>query len=89
MARHPDHPVRSDWEQVKDEIMMQAVMVKFTQHEQLQRFLLETGDVILVEHSPNDPYWGGNGQGQNQLGQILMRIRSESWIAPPIHTLQF
>jgi ribA/ribD-fused uncharacterized protein len=90
MARHPDHTVRSDWVQIKDEILYQAVRTKFTQHEQLRRLLLETGEAILIEHSPSDTYWGdgGNGQGQNKIGQILMQILSESWIAPSIRTLQ-
>jgi ribA/ribD-fused uncharacterized protein len=54
MARHPDHTVRSDWQQNKDQIMDQAIQAKFTQHEQLRKLLLETGDAILIEHSPND-----------------------------------
>ncbi len=40
---------------------------------------LATGDSKIVEHTENDRYWGdgGDGSGQNRLGQILMRVRAE------------
>jgi N-glycosidase YbiA len=33
----------------------------------------------LVEHTARDSYWadGGNGQGKNRLGVLLMRLRDE------------
>jgi N-glycosidase YbiA len=40
---------------------------------------LATGDAKIVEHTENDAYWGdgGDGSGQNKLGQILMEVREE------------
>lgn len=58
MGRQKDHQVRSDWDDAKDAVMETALRAKFGQHEDLRRLLLETGDAILVEHAPNDPYWG-------------------------------
>ena len=42
-------------------------------------FLLRIGDAKIVEHTEKDRYWGdgGDGSGQNRLGQILMRVREE------------
>lgn len=57
--------------------MEEAVLAKFTQHDDLRQQLLSTGDTELIEHTRNDSYWGdgGNGRGQNWLGKILMRVR--------------
>ena len=78
-GRDRTRPMRSDWDQVKDDIMREAVRAKFTQYDELKKTLLDTGDAILVEHTVNDSYWGdgGDGSGKNMLGQILMEIRKE------------
>lgn len=72
-------PLRSDWEDVKISIMYTAVKAKFDQHPEIKQKLLETGDAILVEDAPWDPFWGSgeNFTGQNVLGLILMHIRSK------------
>ena len=79
MGRDRSRPLRSDWEQVKDDIMREVVKAKFTQHESLRKTLLSTEDSILVEHTVNDKYWGdgGDGLGKNMLGKILMEVREE------------
>ena len=70
---------RSDWEEVKDDVMYVALYAKFTQHEHLRRLLLDTGERKLVEHTSRDSYWGdgGDGSGLNKLGHLLMRLREE------------
>jgi ribA/ribD-fused uncharacterized protein len=77
MGRSRERPLRSDWEAVKDDIMREALRAKFTQHPALRSLLLETGNAELVEHTRNDAYWGngGDGSGQNRLGQLLMELR--------------
>jgi len=79
MGRDRSKPLRPDWEEVKDDVMRKVVRAKFTQHEELRKLLLDTGDAIIVEHTANDSYWGdgGDGSGKNMLGQILMEIRAE------------
>ncbi len=79
MGRSRKRPLRKDWEAVKDAIMYEAVLAKFTQHTDLRELLLATGDAKLVEHTENDAYWGdgGDGSGKNRLGRILMRVREE------------
>lgn len=79
MGRSRKRPLRSDWESVKDQIMLEAVRAKFTQHEDLKAVLLGTDDAVLVEHTAKDSYWGdgGDGSGRNRLGQILMQVRDE------------
>ena len=73
------HWRRSDWEQVKEDVMFKALQAKFTQHEYLRRMLVETKERKLVEHSPYDSYWGdgGDGSGKNRLGELLMILRGD------------
>ena len=77
MGRSREHPLRQDWEQVKDDIMQRAVFCKFKTHDSIREILLATGDEEIVENAPGDYYWGcgKSGSGQNKLGQILMTVR--------------
>ncbi len=79
MGRERHRPLRPDWEEVKETVMLEALRAKFTQHRSLQELLLGTGDVRLVEHTRNDAYWGdgGDGTGRNRLGVLLMQVRAE------------
>jgi ribA/ribD-fused uncharacterized protein len=85
MGRSRKRPLRKDWESVKDQIMYEAVLAKFTQHADLRETLLATGDAKIVEHTENDNYWGdgGDGSGKNKLGQILMKVREVFRCAAP------
>lgn len=71
--------LREDWEQIKDTVMYQLVMYKFTHCEEIKELLLETDDIELIEGNWwNDTYWGVcKGVGQNKLGKILMEIREK------------
>lgn len=77
MGRDRKRPLRSDWEQVKEEIMGKAVLKKFQTHADIREILLGTGEEEIVENSPIDYYWGcgADGSGKNRLGMILMEIR--------------
>lgn len=77
-GRNRQNPLRADWEEVKDEVMFQALWMKFSQNPEIAKELLATGDAILIEHTRNDAYWadGGDGSGKNMLGKILMETRT-------------
>ncbi len=79
MGRDRDRPLRADWEQIKDEIMREAVRQKFLTHDDIRKTLLDTDDEELIEATTNDYYWGcgTNGTGKNMLGKILMEVRAE------------
>ena len=79
MGRSRARPLRSDWERVKDEVMLEALRAKFAQHEGLEAKLLATGEARLVERTSKDRYWadGGDGKGRNRLGELLMKVREE------------
>ena len=65
------------FERVKDLIMYEVVLAKFSQHSEIQSILLGTGTLPLVENALHDPYWGigCSGTGINKLGKILMHTR--------------
>jgi len=71
--------VRPDWIEAKDAVMELAVRRKFELYGELRELLLATGDEELAEAAPTDFYWGigRDGTGQNKLGLLLMRIRTE------------
>ena len=79
MGRSRQHPLRNDWENIKDKVMYDAVLAKFTQHQDIQQILLNTGEQSIVEDSPIDYYWGcgKDGSGKNKLGEILVKVRTE------------
>lgn len=66
-----------DWDKIKDDVMRDAILFKFTQHVQLYNMLINTGDAELIEDTNNE-YWarGKNGTGKNKLGILLMELRN-------------
>ncbi|MCK5601399.1 NADAR family protein, partial [Candidatus Pacearchaeota archaeon] len=71
--------LRTNWEDVKIDIMANLVRQKFQRHEYLKQNLLETGNAKLIEGNGwGDIFWGMyKGVGKNMLGKILMQVREE------------
>ena len=71
--------LRSDWEEVKLDIMKNVRSAKFTQNEDLKKKLIDTGNATLIEGNWwGDQYWGVCGDiGENRLGKLLMELRKE------------
>lgn len=75
--------IRSDWDEKKLRFMEWGVREKFKDLK-LGQMLLETSDLELIEgNSWHDVFWGCcncpkcSGDGENNLGKILMKIREE------------
>jgi len=70
--------LRSDWAEVKVDVMWELVREKF-RDSKLKAKLLATGCEELIEGNTwGDTFWGVHqGVGQNQLGKILMEVRAE------------
>jgi len=79
MGRDKKRPLRKDWDEVKNDIMREAIHAKFTQYQTLKDILLASGNAEIIEHTANDNYWadGGDGSGQNWLGKLLMELREQ------------
>lgn len=79
IGRERHRSFRTDWEDVRDKVMLDALRAKFAQHTDLREVLLSTQGAALVEHTKNDRYWGdgGDGLGKNMLGNLLEQVRAE------------
>lgn len=77
--------LREDWEEIKDEVMLAGLRVKFWPTTLLAALLLGTDDLVLKEGNWwHDQYWGDcscpthkNTPGENKLGILLMQVREE------------
>lgn len=76
------------WNGVRQIIVFEGLMAKFSQNEELKEKLLDTGDSVLAECAVNDRIWGiglsmhdpdrhemSKWKGQNLLGFALMLVR--------------
>eukprot|EP00756_Hemistasia_phaeocysticola_P014928 Hpha_TRINITY_DN15371_c1_g9::TRINITY_DN15371_c1_g9_i1::g.92312::m.92312 len=70
---------RDDWEEVQEEVMLDALRAKFSQDPACKKELLKTGNLGIVYASPDDAYWGEGpvGTGANRLGALLEVVRAE------------
>ncbi len=70
---------RSDWDEVKVEVLTNIIRHKAHQNPDVKEALLASGDERIVEVNPNDDFWGDgpDGNGLNHTGEILMKIRDE------------
>jgi len=77
IGRDRGRPLRKDWENVKNKIMEDALMLKVNQYPEILKILLSTGDSDIIEDSPIDYYWGIGKErsGLNMLGKCWMNIR--------------
>ena len=83
-GRERRRPLRTDWEDIKEAVMMRALRAKFAAHPDLRDLLLATADKPIVENAPRDYYWGcgADGSGRNRLGHLLMELRRSLANAP-------
>jgi hypothetical protein len=79
IGRDREKTLREDWEEIKDDIMYNALKLKFSQNFFIKNILLSTAEEELIEDSPVDSYWGcgSDGLGKNMLGKLLMKLRQE------------
>lgn len=78
--------LRPDWEGVKIHMMRVTLYLKFNQHPNLLKKLVNTGEEILVETNTwHDNIWGqcmcskcSKIVGQNWLGKLLMELRTKT-----------
>lgn len=70
-----------EWEQNKIKIMKKIILLKFEQHQDFRRNLLNTGFREILFNDKNDYFWGIGGlqTGYNHLGKILMEIRNSHY----------
>ena len=75
--------LREDWEEIKESIMKESLLAKFSQNEELRQKLLSTQGLYLEEGNYwHDNFWGNcycprcfKNNGKNTLGVLLMEVR--------------
>jgi hypothetical protein len=79
LGRTQSEHFRTDWEEVKENVMLTGLRAKFTQNKPLKELLVKTNGLHLIEHNRSDSYWGSgpNGCGRNRTGILLMKVRDE------------
>ena len=71
------------WSKTRGKIMEILIRDKFRRNPVLRQRLSETGTILLTNsydsaENPNNLFWGVvNGRGENFIGKILMKIRSD------------
>ena len=73
--------VTPNWSKIKFDRMRAVLLAKFSQHDDLRKILLDTGNARLVEsatvkNSVNLEWGEVNGKGKNMLGVLLMEVRT-------------
>lgn len=70
-------PIRL-WKLLKCDVMFDAVLYKFIEHEDLKQKLINTNNEDIVEETVKENYWGigPNKDGLNNYGKILCMVRN-------------
>jgi hypothetical protein len=75
------HVIRDDWGEVWPKKLLLSMAYKFDQYPKLQQLLIDTGDATIIYDISDDTFGAANLDGQiigdNQVGQVLMRIREQ------------
>lgn len=68
--------LRENWDEVRLTVMEELLELKFS-NPFLKPLLIQTGDRELIEgNNWNDKFWGVfRGEGENNLGRLLMELR--------------
>lgn len=63
-----------DWDKMEDVLLM-----KFQQHPDLRDTLMKTGNADIIHDDEHEEFWGSGktGQGGNELGKALVRVREK------------
>jgi ribA/ribD-fused uncharacterized protein len=81
---------KNEWDKVNLQIVYKGNYAKYTQNEELKQLLVNTGDRLIVESSPEDRIWGIGlhendpnvdnpltWKGQNLLGWAITLVKQE------------
>ncbi len=102
LGRQVKNFVKEVWDLVDFYYVFRGNLAKFTQNNELQRYLLGTKGKHLVEASPYDRKWGvglnandpditdpTKWKGENRLGNVQMQVRDVLQAAADMRKLQY
>lgn len=79
IGRNRSYAIKENWEEIKVDIMFDAVLAKFVFHPDLAKKLMDTGNEEIIEETVKENFWGCGPQknGKNMYGKILCKVRDE------------
>lgn len=77
MGHDKAESVRSDWAEVKEEVMLKGLRAIFTQNESLKELLLSTTGATLTESSRVETFRDMCRTETSRLGDLLVQLRKE------------
>ena len=90
LGRHVSNYDDHHWNGIRQIVVYEGLLAKFSQNEDLKEQLKATGDAVLAECAVKDRIWGiglsmsdpdrmnrEKWQGQNLLGYALMMVREQ------------
>ena len=79
LGKSKKHDRRKDWDRIKSIIMTRGIYIKCRSHAEVAAALLATGNMVILETSQYDYFWGcGRDQrGMNMYGKVLMNVREQ------------
>lgn len=77
-GRSSKYKILSNWDKIREDIMRNAMRLKFSQNLILREALKDTKN-NHIEYDSDEDFWGNGtkGNGQNLMGECLMAIREE------------
>ncbi len=78
IGRNRMYQLKENWDDIRQQVMFEAVYYKFKQNEDILDKLLQTGESYIVEDTVKENYWGcgPNKDGKNNYGKIVMNVRT-------------
>lgn len=78
IGRDRSHSLRENWKNIKQEVMLEGVLMKFRSHPDILQKLIETREQEIFEHTVDEYYWGcgKDKTGANHFGRILCKARA-------------
>ena len=78
IGRDRNNKLKNNWKNIKQDVMLKGVLLKFRQNIDILVKLLNTGDEKIIENTVDEYYWGcgKNKTGENNFGKILVKARN-------------
>lgn len=70
--------IAENWETIKVDVMLMLLQIKFQEPELRKALRMTDGYELIEGNNWGDTFWGiCGGEGQNNLGKLLMKVREE------------
>lgn len=77
IGRKREYVIKTNWDEIRCDVMFEAVLCKFRANEDIRNRLIDTGEEDIVEETQKENFWGCGPMrdGKNMYGKILCQVR--------------